>query len=171
MKARGKRWPLKTKKSRWLVAILAGAPLLIWIYLSRGIHSGFVPYIPLNVHSSADRWLSVDGRFFMHPQGEPPYCLEVKPINCVFFVLNDRQRNSFAHFLNRESGIDVIVPLHDLVGYGIGTGINSNTHDWVDSAKWPNVTIYSRHFQDIDRYDFNLEKKTVVHSVVFRGPH
>ena len=93
-----------------------------------------------------------------------------------FFVSaeNNRGDGLMGHFLNRKSGLDIIIPLKGRLGFGIRAPIGSYyqgsyVQEWVQSVEWPTVSIFVRDGQSIWKDEFDLEKRTVVESVVFHG--
>src|SRR3954471_14844706 len=68
--------------------------------ITTGYSRSWVSY--LNVHESAEPWLSIDGHRFKNVAGQPPYYLEVPGTDMLFLVEN-RRPEPLNHFFDRKT--------------------------------------------------------------------
>src|SRR5436190_1294146 len=115
----------------------------------------------LNVHSSPQNYLEVFGRRYIPVRGEYPYYLGVPEIGSIFFVTEDAQYKTTAHFVNMATGQHIAMGPVGSLGPGIkgSDGKGQKLTDWVESAQSNRVTIVSRSVDWQQMYILDLVRK------------
>lgn len=156
---------MKLLRNKWLVAllvVLATCAALSLLNCGNGPRSGisFSFKSIINPHESPTPWLKVAGKKYEKVRGVEPFHLRIPGANAVFFITSDRSSGDIAHFVFVESGEAHEIPLgHVYLGHGIGMPKAAYSYDSVDGFEWPILTVSSRLYNRITRYEFNLIDK------------
>jgi hypothetical protein len=126
--------------------------------ITTGYSRGWLSYV--NVHASAEPWISIDGHRFKNVAGEPPYYLEV-PGTDILFLIENRRPEPLNHFFDRKTRTDVAI-LGSTVELSMRQGFEHGGGAWVEEVKLPQVVVMGcLNAKDTYRYEFDLKKRTV----------
>ncbi len=173
--------PLPTRPlANLLLCLVLAAAATVFLYLMgrqsgvSGVQWGSSPRLVqlINVHESSTTWLSINGKKYDNVIGSSPYHIEIPQIGAVFFVTSNQGQTQYVyHFVTLKDGREIaITTKHTYIGLGIGTRNTSPIHTSLVSAKWPKIELAHHVESAVTKFEFDLDKQTVISTGPARDP-